>query len=887
MGSPIKFVMMAAAVLTVAVSCNRGKEESQEGEALHFVIRAGSPTTRTFITNNGDGTYTPSWNAGDALGVYFTNVSGTPTQFVNAEVAEIAEFTPSGAIAGISGTQTLYAFYPLGAFNATATGKSISVNVKTEQTPDAVTTFDKSVDLLVARPYTGAIEQGGTVDLSFARILSVVKVTPIDGTTVDPVTHQSALSGECVKSVQISYDGSGNDAPLAGDVILDLDSGEFGSWTTKSYSVSAGFADNAFTLNGNNAAYLLANPVSIAAGKKVTFTIRTTQHVITKEITLAQKLEFPAGNIATISLTINNGWTIDDKITVENAIIAGTLTTTPTNVSNEWEGWNVNDEPEPEPDPNRTYKSVVILGIDGLGRFAQNTSTPNLDRIFSERGTYTNYAQSCYPTISAQNWGAILHGVPPEAIRLTNNIVEHTPYPVDSPYPSIFKIIRQAKPDADLACITTWTGITLGMVEEGIGVYKDTPTGSSSAAIDPIVANDVVSYLATHDPTLLFICFDQVDAAGHSYGYESSNYYSAIRSVDTLVGQVYDALKAKSNWDDTLLILVTDHGGLGYGHGDDDDARERDILFGVSGRTVDRVNAIVDAQTQDVASIALYALGLDIPDYFTSRIPTGVFEGVTGNTRNTLELPVPTQIRNHQTEATPAVSSMQSLLSGHNVMAYIPFDGSSSNKLGNMYVYDTGGTLSYPDGYFGQGVKLSNGSSWGYVRMGGVTVGTSSFSVAFWIKVTRDPLIGYEPCILCNKNWGSGVNKGFCIALTDWGIEYNVGSRPPGANSPSDYQNFATYMRPGRVDGWSHVVVVVDRSANKIRFYQDFAFDAEIPLDSSLWNTSFETDYWTTIGRDGPGNSGRNLPAIIDELIVTKDVLTASDVAAMKTYYHQ
>ena len=310
-----KYLALAAGIAVTAISCNKDIEVSRIDEPIKLVLRAGSPETKTAITNNGDGTYSPSWSAGDALGVYFTTVEGSSAEFVNADAGSTAFFAPSAPI-GVSGEQTLYAFYPRGAYNAVKEGTSIRVNVKDVQTPNAVGSFDKDADILVAKPYAGNIttinDNGGIIDLKFARVLSVVKITPTDAAT--------AIDGEYVKSIKIEYDGSGEDAPLTGRVVLDLNSGELGEWSVKTYSASASFGDGVFALDGDNAAYLLVNPATIAADKTVTFTVKTDKHDASKSFTLANPMSFPAGNIATIALNIDDTWTIEDNTIDPNII---------------------------------------------------------------------------------------------------------------------------------------------------------------------------------------------------------------------------------------------------------------------------------------------------------------------------------------------------------------------------------------------------------------------------------------------------------------------------------------------------------------------------------------------------------------------------------------
>ena len=63
-----------------------------------------------------------------------------------------------------------------------------------------------------------------------------------------------------------------------------------------------------------------------------------------------------------------------------------------------------------EEDEGAPYEHVVVLGVDALGAFVQNTSTPNIDRIFENCAT-TNIALVENPSASAQGWGSLLIGV--------------------------------------------------------------------------------------------------------------------------------------------------------------------------------------------------------------------------------------------------------------------------------------------------------------------------------------------------------------------------------------------------------------------------------------------------------------------------------------------
>jgi hypothetical protein len=532
-------------------------------------------------------------------------------------------------------------------------------------------------------------------------------------------------------------------------------------------------------------------------------------------------------------------------------------------------------EPEPEPDPEPepeivvskgAYKHVVIIGADGAGAYFKDTDTPRCDEIFKGQAV-TYRSRMALPTMSAQGWASILHGVLPEFHGLTNDIIEKTPYPITSPYPSVFRVARAAMPDADLASFVEWNPINIGIVENNLGVEKG--TGNDDAE----VTGKILTYLKGKTPTLMFVQFSSPDDIGEKYGFGTDIYLATVSTVDALIGRIYDQLKLKGILEDTLFIVTADHGGTGTSHGGDTD-EEKYVFLGVAGKTVGS-SVIIDAEGRDVAAIAAYALGLEFPETWTGRVPAGVFKDVTDvGEHKEMEIPGK-KYREHVTEPTPALSNMQALLAGHNVTAYFPFDESIDDALGKVQTTGSG-TLQYEDAYYGKGIALNNG----YVTLKDVKVGTGSFSVAFWLKGSPLTPVDADPGLISNKDWQEGVYKGFILSYRgSKDIKFNVGD---GKKNRMDY----TRQLPANYDeGWMHVILTVDRENRKVRIYYDFTFEgdeAEIP--AALASTSFDS-LNLNVGQDGTGVLQYALPARMDELILTADVLGEADVDALKTYY--
>ena len=534
-------------------------------------------------------------------------------------------------------------------------------------------------------------------------------------------------------------------------------------------------------------------------------------------------------------------------------------------------------EPGPIPVSKGAYKHVVIIGVDGGGAFFKDTSTPRVDEIFA-KGASTYRSKTSYPTISAQCWGSMLHGVLPEFHGITNSIAKENKYPKNSPYPSIFRVVREAMPEAKLASFCNWDAINNGIIESNLGVEMGTGNDSE-------VTRKIVNYLTENTPTLLFVQFDSADGAGHGFGYGSQDHLAAISVIDALIGRIYDQIKLKGFLEETLFIVSADHGGTPSGsnggqggtHGGDTEA-ERYVFLGVLGKTVEN-GTIEGAETRDIAAIAAYALGVDAPETWTGHVPSGVFKGVTAGERIEIE---PSENRKHETVPTPKVSHTQELLHGHSVIGYFPFDETSLAAIGNVQTVENG-KLYYSDAYFGKGISLDDG----YITLKDVKVGKESFSISFWIKTTG---VSGDPSIISNKDWSSGKNSGFILSLrTNQNyIRFNAGIEKKNRmdylyDLPYDYK-----------DGWMHVIVTVDRVNNKIRLYYDFTLTSERTEEGKeskegeiideLKDVAFDA-LDLNIGQDGTGAYENCLAAQLDEFIITADVLDENDVKALQQHY--
>ncbi len=514
------------------------------------------------------------------------------------------------------------------------------------------------------------------------------------------------------------------------------------------------------------------------------------------------------------------------------------------------------------------YEYVALIGVDGAGRFFRQANTPNLDRIMAEAATSEDVLTSI-PTISGECWGAMLHGVKPEYHRLTNGICDTVEYDRQSPYPSLFREIRKKYPDAPMASISNWNPINFGIIENGLDVYKDT------AGEDEDVTAKTCEYLSHTIPKMLFVQFDWVDGYGHFYGYgaDSPKYLEQIHKTDGFIGEIYKKYEEAGVLDKTLFIVTADHGGTpgdgnggGGSHGGDSDA-EKYVYFGATGYSVKKHGHIEDMAIRDTAAIVLYALGVDIPETWDGRVPSGLFEGVTAYPRKPMKIAI-SQTRSHDANAVPGPSSIEEIV-GKDLNVYLKFENDFADATGKHNPERTG-KYYFLDGYYGKGMKFDDG----YLTINGFSASDKGLTVGMWMKS-----FGIKGATVCSAVTGEEENKaGFKIVLEDRTLDFFAfGGKDnnwvPGV-LPLDY-----------VGGWVHVMFTIDYESNKMSFYVDFDKVFEIDAPQFTKTIASVKDASFIVGQNETKDCKAGLAALLDDFIVCDKALDDKEIAKLAGYY--
>lgn len=250
---------------------------------------------------------------------------------------------------------------------------------------------------------------------------------------------------------------------------------------------------------------------------------------------------------------------------------------------------------------NTSLPKVFFLGIDGCRPDAlARAHTPTLDRLIAE-GAFTDEATTCEHSNSGSCWASLLTGVWESRHGILDNSCLGAR--IDE-YPTIFGRLRKAYPEKRAAAVVHWT-TRHHPILEGVDHYRWQNN-------DEGVAQVAMEWLDQEAPDLLFALLNEVDDAGHEHGFDpvAPGYLAAISAADHLVERILSNLARRRalNGENWLLVVTTDHGGIGFSHGGDT-REERRVFLLFHGDSVDARRLPTGLTVVDVAPTLLKHLG--------------------------------------------------------------------------------------------------------------------------------------------------------------------------------------------------------------------------------------------------------------------------------------
>jgi hypothetical protein len=269
---------------------------------------------------------------------------------------------------------------------------------------------------------------------------------------------------------------------------------------------------------------------------------------------------------------------------------------------------------------------VVIFGLDGVGaRALQLAETPGFNRMIAG-GAISVKTRTVLPSNSGPTWVSMLtgtipehHGVRTNSWNTGNYSIEPAIKTADGYFPSVFNHISEQRPEMKAFMFYEW-GSMINLFDE------NAPDGVIHRKDGEELFNAAYELFFREKPEFMFVAIDSPDGYGHKYGYDHPEYFRCISKFDSLIGTFTRRLEEENMLKNTVIIITSDHGGIGKGHGGDS-PNEMEIpvlLYGgpvTAGKIISRVHLITD-----VAATAAGLLGIKLPEICTGRFISEAFE---------------------------------------------------------------------------------------------------------------------------------------------------------------------------------------------------------------------------------------------------------------------
>ena len=262
-------------------------------------------------------------------------------------------------------------------------------------------------------------------------------------------------------------------------------------------------------------------------------------------------------------------------------------------------------------------RKVLTIALDGLRPDALlAANAPNVDSLTNgtyfgtsgPSGIFPMNAQAEHLTFSGPGWGAYMTGLHVDRHGADTNGFEHV-VPGTTDW---FTPLEAFNPSLDTHRVLTWNIASTSFPSgaDTVDNYEYTSNG------DQLMTNRVVQLMQDPATDAVMMFYSDTDVAGHSCGFSPTApcYIAAIEKADGQIGQIMTAMKARPNFsnEDWLVILTSDHGGLGTDHSGGL-PEQRTIPFIVAGKLATTVLPQANPRQVDVAATVLTYFGAPIP----------------------------------------------------------------------------------------------------------------------------------------------------------------------------------------------------------------------------------------------------------------------------------
>jgi len=262
------------------------------------------------------------------------------------------------------------------------------------------------------------------------------------------------------------------------------------------------------------------------------------------------------------------------------------------------------------------YPRVIVLGLDGMRPDGiENAYTPNLHRLIHE-GTSTMNGRAVYPTSSGANWSSMVLGAGPDQHGIDRNdwlLENRNILPIyEKPngyFPSVFDVLKIKHPEIRCSAVLDWYPVAHYFDSTILDTIIDTDSTAE-------VINNILAEVLEKDARFVFTQIDKMDYAGHSTGYGSEAYLKEAEELDKEIGRLIEGLEENELYEDTYILVISDHGGIGKGHGNKT-MEEYKVPFIIRGPGVMQGKSTAEpVMPYDIAATVASIFNCEIPPYW-------------------------------------------------------------------------------------------------------------------------------------------------------------------------------------------------------------------------------------------------------------------------------
>lgn len=232
----------------------------------------------------------------------------------------------------------------------------------------------------------------------------------------------------------------------------------------------------------------------------------------------------------------------------------------------------------------KTVKKAIIIGYDGCRadvlkemQYEKSAIASVLNDggsiILSYCGGVNYPAKNTQDTSTAPGWCSILTGVWADAHGITENGIQKS-----LEYKTLLTTLVEDKTIDSASFITKWAGHfsrkkSTYILEKEYCEENNINVSFNKCKNDEASHEYTLSEIDKKDcADFIFVIYEPTDSTGHNYGFSINNprYKEAFKTADLYGMEVIEAIKSRETYEteDWLIIITSDHGGIGTEHGD-------------------------------------------------------------------------------------------------------------------------------------------------------------------------------------------------------------------------------------------------------------------------------------------------------------------------------